>query len=708
MQIIQSIRDKGAAIVIVVIALSLIGFIMMDAKQGTSNPFRSMSTKVGKVNGESIELSEFNKRVSETEDMEQQRTGQRPSGSRTYQIREQVWNQLVAERIFYKEAQKLGIDFTPKELSAVLLSSDQSNPFMQQGMADPQTGRLDMAKAQQALASIKKMKGTQREAVDAQIIDPVKLSSIVSKYSGLITASAYYPSWMQEKDNKEASEFATVSYVGIPYSDISDSSVTVTDADVNAYVNKHKELFKQEAGRRISYVTFSQLPSAEDSARIRAQLDELKPSFIADTNATAFVARNSSTIEYDNSFKPKSKFPGTLTDTIVKQPIGTVYGPYADQGNFILAKVIATKPLPDSVKARHILIATNDPQSGQPIMEDSIAKKRADSILMAIRGGADFAAMAKQYGSDGTKDKGGDLGTYGYDGMVAEFRDFTFTKPVGTLDVVKTQFGYHVVEVQKQLNFQPAYKIAYIGKEITPSDVTINQASLQATKAAAEKDKKSLEAYLAKSGLHMTEVPQVLKENDFSVGTLQDARPLVKWAFEAKEGDVSEPFNIGDQFVVGVVNKVEKEGVQDAATARSGAEVIIRKEKKAAIIKKKIGDNPTLEAAAAAYQKQIMQLGADSSITMTAQLINSIGVEPKFVGAAFNKAFQAKQSPPIEGTNGVYVLKTTGIFSRPLPEGTAVAQLVKNKEGAMRQQLGNWYEGLKKQADIKDKRSEVY
>src|SRR6476661_2969336 len=122
MQIIQSIRDKGAAIVIGVIALSLIGFILMDARQGSSRLFNSLSTKVGKVNGQSIELGEFNKRVQQAEDMEAQRTGQRPNTMRSNQIRSQVWDQMVAEIIFYDEASKLGIDFTSKELSALLLS----------------------------------------------------------------------------------------------------------------------------------------------------------------------------------------------------------------------------------------------------------------------------------------------------------------------------------------------------------------------------------------------------------------------------------------------------------------------------------------------------------------------------------------------------------------------------------------------------------
>lgn len=709
MQIIQSIRDKGAAIVIVVIALSLIGFILMDSKQGGNSLFGSMSTNVGKVNGETIELAYFNKRVKQTEDQQEQRSGQKSTGTQNYQTREQMWNQIVAEKIFFAEAEKLGIDFNSKELSAILLSNDQNNPLLQeQGMVDKETGKLDLTKAQTALSNIKKFKGEQREVVNAQIIDPLKLTSIVGKYSGLLNASVYYPSWMQEKDNAESKNFASISFVNIPYSEISDSTIKVTDAEIDEYVKKHKDLFKQEAGRMISYASFSQLPSASDSASVKDMVAGLIGAFAADTNSKGFVAKNTSTIDFEDEFKPKSKFNIPVIDTIVSQPVGTVYGPYVDKTSYVIAKVVATKPLPDSVHARHILIPVNDPQSGQAIMPDSTAKSRADSIYNAILGGADFAALALQYSSDGSKEKGGDLGTYGYGAMVPEFQDFTFNNSIGSRKVVKTQFGYHVIEILNQKDFKPAYKIAFVGKEIMPSDATINNASLEATKASAEKNREALEKYLAKTGNHLTQVPTTIKENDFSFGNLQDARQLVKWAFDAKKGEVSEPFSIGDQFVVAVVDKVLKEGVQDATTARPGSEAIIRNLKKADIISKKIGSNPTLESAASAYNKQIQQAGVDSSITMSSQIINGVGVEPKVIGASFNKDFQQKVSPPIPGTSGVYVIKVNSIQSKPADTAEVIAQQATTKLSSLRGQVGNWYEGLKKLASIKDKRSEFF
>ncbi|MFT3979173.1 MAG: peptidylprolyl isomerase [Ferruginibacter sp.] len=711
MQIIQTIRERGALITAIVIGLCIIAFILMDSKQGGGSSLfgGGNSQTVGKVNGEAIDINEFNTKITQVEDQEAQRSGQRPSGARLNQIRSQVWDQVTAEKIFFEEVQKLGITLTPKELSAVLMSSDQANPLMQQqGIVDPATGKIDVAKAQEVIRNIKKAKAEEKEAINSQIIDPIKISTAVAKYSGMLNASAYYPTWMKEKDIADAKNFANISYVSVPYSDISDSTIKVTDADVTDYVKKNANLFKQEAGRTISYISFSQLPTAADSARTKNEVDQLKTLFAADTTPASFVARNASAIEYSDAFLPKSKIPSTHTDSIIKTGQGVVYGPYVDGENYVIAKIIGSKPLPDSVKARHILITTTDRQTGQQLRTDSAAKKLADSLLAAINAGSDFGALAAQFSADGSKDKGGDLGTFGYGQMVPEFNDFTFNKPVGSKGVVQTQFGYHVIDITGQSNFNPAYKIAFMAKQIVPSDATIQAASVAATKAATQKDGASLGKYASENGLKLIQVPSILKENDFSAGAMQDARQLVKWAFEAKAGQVSEPFNIGDDFVVATVDKIYKEGLQDAATARSGSEVMIRKHKKAEIIIKKLGTTPTLESAAAAYGKQVQQAGADSSLTFNSQLINGIGMEQKLIGAAFNKEYQAKPTPAFEGTNAVYVIKVNSIGTKAADTPEVQAQQQTSKLNALRSQTNNWFEGLRKQADIKDNRSKFF
>jgi peptidyl-prolyl cis-trans isomerase D len=190
---------------------------------------------------------------------------------------------------------------------------------------------------------------------------------------------------------------------------------------------------------------------------------------------------------------------------------------------------------------------------------------------------------------------------------------------------------------------------------------------------------------------------------------LQDARPIVKWAFEAKEGQVSEPFAIKDDYVVAIVDKKVKKGLPDVNTARPMVEGIIMNIKKADEIKKKLNNPSTLEAAAAPYHLQVLSSGADSTLTFEAQIINGIGNEPRVAGAAFNKEYQTKVSPAFAGNTGVFVIKVNSVSSKPAvsPEIEKMQmneELQKNIQAA----LGQSFQALKKTANIKDNRSRFF
>jgi peptidyl-prolyl cis-trans isomerase D len=284
--------------------------------------------------------------------------------------------------------------------------------------------------------------------------------------------------------------------------------------------------------------------------------------------------------------------------------------------------------------------------------------------------------------------------------------------------VIKTQFGWHYIEILEKKNPQPAYKIAYLAKEIVPSDETINAANTASTRlSGVARDEKAFDKYIAENGLKKITIPGVVKENDFQMGALQDARPIIKWAFDAKEGEVSEPFNIGNEFVVAVVSKKVKEGVPDLKTAGPMVESLIRNERKASEIKRKLGTPSTLEAAASVYKKQVLTTGADSTLTFNALIINGIGNEPKVAGASFNKDYQTKPSPPIDGKTGVFVIKVNSISYKPSdpPDVASRMKLTRVNEmiqGNPQQQeagiLGASFNALKKMAIIKDKRSKFF
>jgi peptidyl-prolyl cis-trans isomerase D len=449
----------------------------------------------------------------------------------------------------------------------------------------------------------------------------------------------------------------------------------------------------------------------------------LKTNFTSDSNAKAFVARNASAINYFDGYTLKAKMQMPLKDSIINLPDGGVFGPYLDGGSYVLAKKISTKIMPDSIKCRHILLGTVDRQN-QPLLPDSVAKKRADSVETAIKNGADFNVLEAAYSSDSAahKDKGVmtfDLNTIqDKDKFDKDFADFLLNEKGETKKVVKTAFGWHYIEILEKKNPQPAYKIAYMAREIIPSDETINAANSASTKLSGEaRDEKAFDKYITQNGIKKISVPGVVKENDFQLGALQDARPIIKWAFDAKEGEVSEPFNIGNEFVVAVVSKKVGDGLPDIKTARTMLESQVRNAKKATEIKKKLGTPSSLEAAASVYKKQVLTTGADSTLTFNALIINGIGNEPKVAGASFNKDYQAKPSPPIDGNTGVFVIKVDKLNSKPAEAPEVAAKLNINRvneiiQGNPQQQkpgvLGASFNALKKMADIKDRRSKFF
>lgn len=705
MQIIQNIRDKGSAIVIGVIALSLIGFIMMDSR--TANSRSGSTSSIGKINGEAIDSKTLLDKVKQLEDQR----GGRVSGAEVYQLRQNAWEQIVTEKVLNSEFEKMGLVFSPKELSSILFSEDAPQT-LKQAFTDKTTGQYDIEKAKQWWIQAKKAKGDQRDAIESQIVEPLMLQTLATKYSSLLAASAYYPTWMQEKENVDNKSFANISYVAVPYNAISDSTVKISDQELLDYMGKHKNIYKQDGGRIISYVSFSANPSIADTLKAVENLNNLKTTFIADTNAKAFVARNMTAIKFDDSYVAKSKLTMSQKDTIAALSNGVVFGPYLDGNNIVLAKMIGSRQLPDSAKCRHILIATRNAQTGEQILSDSVAKKRIDSIEAAIKGGEDFNKMVLQYSDDaGSKDKKGeyDFPSFPFNGIAREFAETIFYGNTGDKKVVKTDFGYHYIEVLSQKDFQTAYKIAYVAKEILPSDETINGASTQATKLSGEaRDAKALEAYVAKNGLKKIDMPTLIKENDNQLGALLDARQLIKWAFEAKQGDVSEAFNIQDQFIVAVVDKIQPEGLPDAKTARPMVELTVRNLKKAENITKKLSTSASLEAAAASYSVPVGSAGADSTLIFGAQIINGVGQEPKIIGAAFNKAYQTKMSEPIVGTNGVYLIKVNSVGNKTTDIPEVLAATAKEKTTSMVQTTYSFFESLKKLADIKDNRSKIF
>lgn len=703
MSIIQQLREKAAVLLTTLIALSLLGFLVQDAfVGGTNNLFVGNSSTVGSINGRSIDAQEFNQKVRA---MEESNRAQGMAGNEmmTQQVIEAVWNGYIQETIIKDEAEKLGIAFTTKEMSDLLFSQDAPAEFKQL-FTDPNTQQYNVEAARTWFSNLKKSKDAEQlKMVTNQLLEPLMLSQIAQKYASIIGQGSYVPKWMVEKMNADNTQFTSMNYVAIPYATISDSTVSVTDAEINEYVKKHKDEFKQEKTRSIAYVVFDANPSSSDSNAVYSKMLQLKEELKSAADAKGFVARNGSSIPFFDGYALKSRLAMSAKDTIVSLPVGAVAGPYLDGGAYVVAKKLDVRSMPDSIKVRHILVGVVDPRSGAQKRTDSAAQKLADSLYAAINAGASFAALAASYSEDdGSKANGGEYNFSSLDmgSLAKEFADFAFYKSTGSKGVVKTQFGYHIMEVLNQKNFEEAYKMAYISKPIVSSEETDAKASAAATQFAGNsRDQKSFEANITKSKLNKL-VAENIREIDYSVSGMA-SRSFVKWIWENKVGDVSDPIDLKDKYVVAQITNNFEEGVQPASIARVMVEPILRNKKKAEQLKKKIGTAASLEAVANASGQQI---GTVDTLRYADAFIPNLGPEVKVIGAAFNKANQNKASAVIDGQLGVFVIKTGTIGA--LPNLAADLEAQRRSMQAQQKQMSSYqsFEALKKAAKIEDTR----
>jgi peptidyl-prolyl cis-trans isomerase D len=336
---------------------------------------------------------------------------------------------------------------------------------------------------------------------------------------------------------------------------------------------------------------------------------------------------------------------------------------------------------------------------------DSAAKKTIDSLFAVLKTGGDFATLALAYSDDqGSKANGGEYNFSSVDmNLDKDFSNFIFNKPTGSREVVKTAFGYHIIEVLNQRNFEEAYKVAYLSKPVVPSEETDITASSAATQFAAKaKDIKSFDEAATQMKLNKNTADNI-KELDYTAGNLQ-SRSLVKWIFENETGKVSEPFDLKDQYVVAVIINEIQEGVQPAAVARVLVEPTLRNKKKAEQLAAKAGSEKNLEKLATILGGAA---GKIDTLRFSDPFVQNLGTESKVIGAAFNKKNLSNTSGAIDGQNGVYFIRVDQVGALP----SAAVDLNGQKkalEGQIKQYAGySTMESLKKSTKIVDKRREA-
>lgn len=701
MALIGKIR-KNSWLLIILIGFALAAFIMMDMFSGEKSIFGSQQFNVGNINGKNISWNDFQR----TENILYNNSNADP-----FNRRQALWNYYVEESIINEEAEALGLSVGRDELMD-LQFGNQPSPIIQQSFRNPQTGQLDRATLNQFKQQVEdnSITGFQREYWAVQE-KQIRKDRLQSKLAAMVTKGMYTPTWMVEQSHAEQSQSLSFNYVKVPYDQIADADVKVTDSDLNAYLASNAGLYTQkEETRKVDYVTFNVLPTASDSASIKAELNDLKSRFESATEdeMADFTANNYG--QYNNGFLKRDQLTGANADNIYNASVGSVIGPYVDGNSYTMAKLMDRRVLPDSAKSRHILIAAN---SEAQFLQ---AEQTIDSLKnLILTGVSQFDSLAIKFSQDpGSAVKGGVYPNVGINQFVPEYRDIIFYKgQIGKLYSVRTSYGVHLIEpMGRTRGANSEYvKVAYLRQAIVPTEDTQDDQyekvyqlvndnrTIDALKTAAEAQ-----------GLSVESSPG-FKKNDHIVGALgggQASRDIVKWAFENSPnvGEVSpevyryqDPTNYHyNKYVVAALKTVQAPGTPALANVRDDIMPMVMNQKKAALVK---GNN--LSSIANTYNTEVDTV---SGANFSSGFIAGLGNEPKVVASAYNLQ-NGQVSAPIAGDGGVYILQLNNKTAPTAPNN--VPQLRKTNNATLSRQVqANLMPSLRKNAKIEDNRSNFY
>ena len=709
MAAIGSIR-KRSGLLIIIIGVALVLFLLSDFLGKSTFGGPSGETNVGYVKGEPVSQQEFAVRVENAV----QQQGQAVSTDQRSTVRSRVWEQILRERILETEYTNLGIHVSTEELIDQIRNAKPGS-LIYQYFSDPNTGQVldqfrnpnnGLLDGNKVLQTVNNILAGENAGQWYPIEAAIKEDAKMQKYMTLLKSGMTATSTEAQKTFEERSATVSFNYVVKEFSSIPDAEVELNDAELKAYYNKHKneKRFEQKNEQRdIKYVVFDMAPTPDDIATLKIEMAEMMPSFEKDTNDTFFVLENSDRRLNENlEYKIAQTLNPAIMEQVISAEVGAVFGPYQEGEYMNITKLSGLKASPDSAKASHIFIQAdpNDPEAM------ANAKVLADSLKSVIEKKNNFGKIAEEYSDDlGTATNGGEIAnwlTVANQEMPLAVVRKALDGENGDLEVVQSEAGVHILKINEQTEAIDRYLMATVDNRIEPSKATANAAYKAASEfAISHKTKESFENTDEKN---VVLVAQNVVPGSKTLGRVTDADEIIRWAFNAEPGDVSDPKETETSIIVAMLDIVKTKGALPFEAAKPLITSEARNEKKAEKIITDLGAETTLQDAATKFGTST-QTAANASFESNS-LPGGLGRELKVLGAAV--AMEPNQvSAPIKGNRGVFVIQVT---SKTAASGEAdianeKRQLTSTLASKVTQSA---YQALKDVSNIEDNRALFY
>ena len=705
------IRSKGG-ILVAAIGLALFAFLAEEAFRSCNGIKSETRQQIGEILGEKISVQDYQKLIDEYQSAIKF-TMQRDNltEDELNQVKDQVWQQLVNNRVLEADAKKVGLTVTEQELSNVL--NDGTNPMLAQTpFVNQQTGRFDINALQQFLDGYNKAKASNSPQLEQMqtiydywlfVEKNLRTQLLGQKYQALLAScvlSNKAEAKMAFKDNNEESDIQLAS---LAYSTIKDADVKVTDEDLKAKYEELKPAFRQNTETRdIKFVDYQIKASASDRNAIVKDMNELQKQLATATDPSMVISKSGSMIPYLGlpvSSKAYQQYPD-IASKIDSLAVGTTGVTENKQDNTLnIIRVMSKAQLPDSVQFRQIQVAANTPEE---------AHAKADSIQKALAGGADFVAIAKRYGQTGEKVWFTGQQYEAAPSMSEDNRTYIealLNGEVNAIQNVALTQGNIILQVVDKKAIKTKTTAAIIKKLIDFSKATRSDAYNKFSEFVAKSTTAAdLEKNASKYGYHVQSLNDVSTSEHYIAG-VHGTRDALKWLFDAKQGDVSPLYECGDNdhLMVIVLSAIHPKGYRswDDPQVKEILKREVIKDKKAEKLMAKLKGVNSIAAAQAKGAK----VSTVSQITFAAPaFVQATGsAEPALSGAVAATAAGKFSKNPVKGNAGVYVFQ---VVKKALRAGSKYNETMAMQQAAQQnmQYLSNFMQDLILKANVVDNR----